>query len=110
MRSLNKVQAQSPTEPVRKVGKHWGESRREKAEGEDKNQGYCRMQIGVFVVMPSRLHQINRGGVGLESSRSPLRDGMAIGLTEIPWVEEDRRFHGKSRWSSSSPELFPVHI
>ena len=88
--------AQIPTELVRKVGEYWGEGRREKTEREDQDQGDCRMQLGVLIVMPSQLHKKNSGGVGLESSQSLLQDGLAIGFTETPWVEEDRRFHKKS--------------
>ena len=94
---LTKVLAQSPTEPVRKVKKHWGESRRERTEGEDQDQGGRRLQVGVLVAMPSRHHKKNSGGVGLESSQSLLQDGLAIGFTETRWVEEDRRCHKKSR-------------
>ena len=97
MRFLTKVPAQSPTELVWKVGKYWGEGRREKTEREDQDQGGCRLQVGVLVVMPSRLHMKNSGGVGLESSQSLLQDGLAIGFTEMTWVEDDCQFHKKSR-------------
>lgn len=95
MRSLTKEQAQNAAEPDRKVGRLWGDSARQNTEGEDQDQGDCRLQVGIFVAMPSRLHTKNRECVGLKLSGSPVRDGLTIGLAELLCIEEDRRSHRK---------------
>jgi hypothetical protein len=65
----------------RKEGKVWGGDAREKRDEE-----CCRLQVGVLVAMPSQVHTKTHDQ---ELSGSPLRDGVAIGLIEIPWVERD---------------------
>jgi hypothetical protein len=62
-----------------------GGSARERRDRQDK--GSRRLQVGVIVAMPSQLHTKNHDGVAQELSGSPLRDGLAIGLVEVPWVE-----------------------
>jgi hypothetical protein len=98
VRFLTKVQAQSTTEPVRKAGGLWGDDVGEKAEGEGQGQeqGGCHLQVGVLVAMPSQCQTKKREGAGLESLGRPLRDGLAIGLAEMPWIEEDRLSHKKT--------------
>ncbi len=91
MTVLTGEEAKSASRPVREVGKLRGDSAREKGEREKKDQGSCRLQVGVLVAMPSQLHTKTHDGVSREISGSPLRDGLAIGLIEIPWIEEDRR-------------------
>ena len=36
--------------------------------------------------MPSQLHMTNYDGTGQDLSGSALRDGLAIGLVEMPWM------------------------
>ncbi|KAN0136191.1 hypothetical protein V8E53_006051 [Lactarius tabidus] len=100
VRFLTKAQTQSTTEPVRKAGRLWGDDEREKAEGEgqeqEQEQGGCHLQVGVLVAMPSQCQTKKCEGAGLESLGRPLRDGLAIGLAEMPWIEEDRLSHKKT--------------
>jgi len=67
-----------------KAGKHRGNSAREK-EREYQDPG---LQVAVLVAMPSRLHA--QSHVGHVASGSSLRDELAIGLIELPWIREDR--------------------
>ncbi|KAI9443853.1 hypothetical protein H4582DRAFT_1042311 [Lactarius indigo] len=88
---LTNAEAKGAFTPVREEGKLQGDSARERSEIQRQDQGNFHLQVGVLVAMPSRLHTKTHNGVGQELSRHPLRDGLAIGLIEMPWVEEDRR-------------------
>lgn len=99
MTVLTNTEAKGASGPIREVGKI---SAREKREREKQDQGSCRLQVGVLVAMPSQLHTKTHDGVGQELSGSPLRDGLAIGLIEMPWIEEGRRFR-KSRLNTPLP-------
>lgn len=48
------------------------------------------LQVAVLVAMPSPLHAQSHDGVGQETLGSSLRDELAIGLIEMPWIKEDR--------------------
>jgi hypothetical protein len=61
----------------------------EERGGTIKGQGSCCLQVGVLVAMPSP--KAYDDGEGQEQSRSPFRGGLAIGLIEMPWTEEDLR-------------------
>lgn len=90
MAVLTSTETKGASIPIEKVGKLRGDSAREKGEREKQFQGsFQRLQVGVLVAMPSQLHTKNYDGVGQELSGSPLRGGLAIGLIEMPWVEED---------------------
>ena len=90
MAVLTSTETKGAYRPIEKVGKLRGDSAREKGEREKQFQGsFQRLQVGVLVAMPSQLHTKNYDGVGQELSGSPLRGGLAIGLIEMPWVEED---------------------
>ncbi|KAH8981128.1 hypothetical protein EDB86DRAFT_2977492 [Lactarius hatsudake] len=86
-------EANGASGPVREVGKLLSDSARErrKRQKQTQDQGSCRLQVGVLVAMPSQPHTRTHNGVGQELSESPLRDGLAIGLIEMPWIEEDRQ-------------------
>ena len=85
MTVLTNAEAKKASGPVRKMRKVWGGSAREKRDKQDK--GSCRLQVGVLVAMPSQLHTKNHDGVSQELSGTYLREGLAIGLIEMPWVE-----------------------
>ncbi|KAH8980405.1 hypothetical protein EDB92DRAFT_272276 [Lactarius akahatsu] len=74
--------------PDREAGRLRGESARVRRETDKQDQGICRLQVGVLVAMPSQLHTKPHDR---ELSWSTLRGGMAIGLTEMPWIEEGCR-------------------
>ncbi|KAH8981129.1 hypothetical protein EDB86DRAFT_491734 [Lactarius hatsudake] len=74
--------------PDREAGRLRGESARVRRERDKQDQGICRLQVCVLVVMPSQLHTKTHDG---ELSGSALRGGMAIGLTEMPWIKEGCR-------------------
>jgi len=65
-----------------KAGKHRGTSARER-EREDQDVGSARLRAAVLVAMPSPLH------VGHAAPGSSLRNELAIGLIEMPWIKED---------------------
>lgn len=75
----------------RLAGKHRSESTREKErEKKDPRSSVSDLQVAVLVAMPSPFHTHFHDGVGQDGSRSSLRDELAIGLIEIPWIKEDR--------------------
>ncbi|KAF8266407.1 hypothetical protein EI94DRAFT_192942 [Lactarius quietus] len=91
---LTNAETKRASEPVQTVGKLQCDRAREKRERESKGQGSCqRLQVGVLVAMPSQRHRRTYDGAGQEPQRSPLLGGLAIGIVEIPWIEdsEDRR-------------------
>ena len=61
----------------------------EESGGTIKGQRSCCLQVGVLVAMPSP--KAYDDGEGQEQSRSLFRGGLAIGLIEMPWTEEDLR-------------------
>jgi len=75
--------------PARKVGKLRGNSAVGKGGRGRNDQESCRLQVGVLVAMPSQLHTKHYDGVGEDLSRSALRDGLAIGLVKMPWIDGD---------------------
>ncbi|KAH9022035.1 hypothetical protein EDB84DRAFT_515738 [Lactarius hengduanensis] len=79
--------------PDREAGRLRGESARVRRERVKQDKGICRLQVGVLVAMPSQLHTKTHDG---ELSGSALRGGMAIGLTEMPRIEEGCRVPKKT--------------
>jgi hypothetical protein len=69
-----------------KAGKHRGTSARER-QREEQDAGCHHLQAAVLVAMPSPLHV--QSHVGHAASGSSLRDELAIGLIEMPWIKED---------------------
>ena len=69
-----------------KAGKHRGKCPREKGK-EEQDPGNSDLQVAVLVTMPSPFHA--QSHVGHAVSRRSLRDELAIGLIEMPWIKED---------------------
>ncbi|KAH9022033.1 hypothetical protein EDB84DRAFT_515778 [Lactarius hengduanensis] len=88
---MTNSEANGASGPVREVGKLLSDSARERRGRQKQDQESCRLQVGVLVAMPSQPHTRTHNGVGQKLSESPLRDGLAIGLIEMPWIEEDRQ-------------------
>ena len=74
--------------PARKVEKLRGNSTGGKGESGRKDQESCRLKVGVLVAMPSP-HTKHYDGVGQDLSGGALRDGLTIGLVEMPWTDAD---------------------
>jgi len=75
------------------MGKRRSLNAREKErEKHDPRSAGSGVQVAVLVAMPSPLH------AQFEASRSSLRDELAIGLIEMPWIKEDR--HSLKRTAS----------
>jgi hypothetical protein len=78
-----------------KAGKHRGTSAKER-EREEQGTGSHRLRAAVLVAMPSPLHAPPHAGhVALGGS---LRDELAIGLIEMPWIKDGH--HSLKRNSS----------
>ncbi|KAH9056534.1 hypothetical protein EDB87DRAFT_1636635 [Lactarius vividus] len=89
---LTNAEVPNASGPVQEAGRLRGESARVRRVCVKQDQGTRRLQIGVLVAMPSQLHTKTHDG-GL--SGSVFQCGMAIGLTEMPWIEEGRRLPKK---------------
>jgi hypothetical protein len=80
-----------------KAGKNRGSSAREKErEREEQDDGSPRLRAAVLVAMPSPLHA--QSHVGHAASGSSLADELAIGVFEMPWIQED--YHSLKRNAS----------
>ena len=74
---------------AQKVGKLGGNSAGGRGKRGRKDQERCRLKVGVLVAMPSQLHTKHYDGVGQDLSGGALRDGLTIGLVEMPWTDAD---------------------
>ncbi|KAN0127895.1 hypothetical protein V8E53_007925 [Lactarius tabidus] len=78
-----------------KAGKNRGSSAREKErEREEQDDGSPRLRAAVLVAMPSPLHA--QSHVGHAASGSSLADELAIGVFEMPWIQEDHHSHKRN--------------
>jgi len=84
---LTDAESNRTSHAVRKgqADKNWGNSAREREEEQD--AGSPRLRAAVLVAMPSPLHA--QSHVDHTASGSSLRDELAIGLIEMPWIQED---------------------
>lgn len=72
----------------RRARKHRSDGAKEKErEKQDPRSSGSGLQVAVLVAMPSSLH----GQCQSEASGSSLRDELAIGLIELPWIEGDHQ-------------------
>lgn len=67
----------------RKAGKSWGNSARKR----EQDAGSSHLRAAVLVSMPSPLHAQSR--VSHTVSGGSRRGELAIGLIEMPWIQED---------------------
>ena len=68
-----------------KAGINRGNNARER----EQDSGSPHLQAAVLVAMPSPLHAQSR--IGHAASGVSLRDELAIGLIEMPWIQEGHR-------------------
>jgi hypothetical protein len=73
--------ASGTLQKVEKIRENSANGKRERGK---KDQGS--LQVGVLIAMPSQLHMTNYDDTSQDLSGSALRDGLAIGLVEMPWV------------------------